>query len=620
MKDEATSGSTGRNVVIFSDGTGQVGGVYFDEARTNIYKLFRATRIGPDTSIDPAKQVAFYDSGLGTLQPGGTFLQRSYRQVYNLVSQATGLGITQNIIDCYAALIRLWRPGDRIFLFGFSRGAYTVRCLATVLWHCGVPQMDKGGKQLKRDQASSQRIAAEAVKHIYQHVSSPRDKKYLQQRRDLGRLFRKDYQSHQLGDESTPNVFPFFIGVFDTVASLWSTGSLILVCALYLLAHVIVSFSLSLIFSPGEFWYWSNWVAIWAFSLGLMGYVYTHLKFSTRLKGYRPWDVIHLTSFRQKFYDGFLHSDVQYARHAMSLDERRNSFPRVIWGSKDIKYDRDDRVMEMFEQRWFAGNHADIGGGYPEAESRLSEVALRWMLESAANKELGDKALLIDERHLQLKGDPCGLLHDETRSSIFRWAKKIDRSTYVEAKLHESVLKRFSAEVVAQYDVMARYRPEALRNHPEVCHLYAGIPMPRKTCFQVVEDLGTRLKLALSNSFDNLMREVMPTLNRFGRLDSYVSCLGLISLLGFAVFAGWILLFWQIFPWLREASWPSYPLSHFVGITSSWRGVQIVIDWFLYLPATLAFALLGLAIFWICGLMASKLYVYSGDPAEPTSK
>ena len=56
-----------------------------------------------------------------------------FRRVYNLLSSATGLGITENIIDCYSALIQLWRPGDRIFLFGFSRGAYTVRCLGGVL-------------------------------------------------------------------------------------------------------------------------------------------------------------------------------------------------------------------------------------------------------------------------------------------------------------------------------------------------------------------------------------------------------------------------------------------------------------------------------------------------------
>jgi hypothetical protein len=55
-----------KNVLIFSDGTGQAGGVTFDENRTNIYKLFRATRCGPDSTIDPAEQSAFYDPGLGS--------------------------------------------------------------------------------------------------------------------------------------------------------------------------------------------------------------------------------------------------------------------------------------------------------------------------------------------------------------------------------------------------------------------------------------------------------------------------------------------------------------------------------------------------------------------------
>ena len=55
-----------KNIVIFSDGTGQAGGINFDEARTNVYKFYRACRVGPDSPVDPAKQVAFYDPGLGS--------------------------------------------------------------------------------------------------------------------------------------------------------------------------------------------------------------------------------------------------------------------------------------------------------------------------------------------------------------------------------------------------------------------------------------------------------------------------------------------------------------------------------------------------------------------------
>src|SRR5260370_19384947 len=95
----------GKNILIFSDGTGQRGGLQFDEPRSNIYKLYRATRCGPDSSVDPSEQLTFYDPGLGTLPGGLGLLGAMARRIYNLVSQATGLGITANIIDCDAAAI-----------------------------------------------------------------------------------------------------------------------------------------------------------------------------------------------------------------------------------------------------------------------------------------------------------------------------------------------------------------------------------------------------------------------------------------------------------------------------------------------------------------------------------
>jgi uncharacterized protein (DUF2235 family) len=118
-----------KNIIIFSDGTGQAGGILPDEKRSNIYKLFRATRCGPDTDIDPGQQLTFYDAGLGSeAAVGAFFLTRAYRWLRKIASQATGLGITNNIVDCYAAILVMWEPGDRIFLFGFSRGAYTGPC------------------------------------------------------------------------------------------------------------------------------------------------------------------------------------------------------------------------------------------------------------------------------------------------------------------------------------------------------------------------------------------------------------------------------------------------------------------------------------------------------------
>src|SRR5437868_5350062 len=73
----------GKNILIFADGTGNEGGLLPDESRTNVYKLFRATRPGPDTIVDPARQIAFYIPGIGTpairhnSQVGSSFRDRS---------------------------------------------------------------------------------------------------------------------------------------------------------------------------------------------------------------------------------------------------------------------------------------------------------------------------------------------------------------------------------------------------------------------------------------------------------------------------------------------------------------------------------------------------------------
>ena len=150
--------SDGQNTLIFSDGTGQVGGYEFDEDRTNVYKLFRASPSLADSCLDPHEQAAFYDPGLGSRGEGGFPLGRLVRWIYRKVSQATGLDITRNIIDCYAAIIRLAKPDDRIFLFGFSRGAYTVRCVAAVVALCGIPTRNLDGSKLPLDKAGSRKV------------------------------------------------------------------------------------------------------------------------------------------------------------------------------------------------------------------------------------------------------------------------------------------------------------------------------------------------------------------------------------------------------------------------------------------------------------------------------
>jgi uncharacterized protein (DUF2235 family) len=61
--------------------------------------------------FDPHEQIAFYDPGLGSQADGSHVLGRLLRWIHNTVAQATGFGITRNIIDCYAALIQLLAAG-----------------------------------------------------------------------------------------------------------------------------------------------------------------------------------------------------------------------------------------------------------------------------------------------------------------------------------------------------------------------------------------------------------------------------------------------------------------------------------------------------------------------------
>ncbi|WP_050425897.1 T6SS phospholipase effector Tle1-like catalytic domain-containing protein [Bradyrhizobium tropiciagri] len=119
-----------KNILVFADGTGNEGGLLPDESRTNVYKLYRATRTGPDSIIDPEQQLALYVSVIGTPAPGHS---SRWSRLKETVQQMFGFGITKKIVDCYVALIGVREPGDRVYLFGFSRGAYTARCLAHVL-------------------------------------------------------------------------------------------------------------------------------------------------------------------------------------------------------------------------------------------------------------------------------------------------------------------------------------------------------------------------------------------------------------------------------------------------------------------------------------------------------
>jgi uncharacterized protein (DUF2235 family) len=606
-----SSGRKSKNIVIFSDGTGQRGGVFFDETRSNIYKLYRATRSAPDCVVKPEDQIAYYDAGLGTQLGGGTAVMRLWRAIHNFLSQATGLGITKNIIECYAEIIRNYKMGDRIFLFGFSRGAYTVRCLASVICFCGIPTEDHG-KPLKRDLASARKIAKRAVKSVYQHVSSPRDRQFHDQREALAKQFRRTYSAG-----STPNAYPFFVGVFDTVASLSNTGSLIIIVLAYSIIAVAIAFGLTFI-GINITQSLSGIVTTTVCALAGM-YVYTHLKFALQLDGFKWWETIHLTTFRQQFYDMRLDTNVDYARHAISIDERRADFPRVKWGNRKDEW--PGGTIDRFEQVWFAGNHADIGGGYPENEARLSDTTLSWMIEAAEG--LKDEKLIVDHDVLHLHPAHDGIQHDETRSIAFRLAKKLDRDPIEDASLHKSVLARFEAGPVLQYDLMQLYRPEPLRHHIENkgnpdqvdfnSKYYLDVALPQVTCWQRISTTVRSWVKQPPEAFWRSARvQSLLVKAREGQLDKKISCAGLLVAVALA-FVSLSILTYQIGLWLLRGTWPAValedtPVSLIRNLGRSWVGLQILYDWLFAIPATVVLALLAFVVFWSFGIWSANLY------------
>lgn len=115
-----------KRIIVCCDGTWNKPGMK-DRGQlveTNVEKMYKAVSNQSTT----AKQVKFYGPGVGT----------SYAISEILIGGGTGMGIDRNIQDAYKFLMWSYEPGDEIYLFGFSRGAYTVRSLAGFIRNCGI--------------------------------------------------------------------------------------------------------------------------------------------------------------------------------------------------------------------------------------------------------------------------------------------------------------------------------------------------------------------------------------------------------------------------------------------------------------------------------------------------
>lgn len=165
-----------KRIVICADGTWQS-----PESANPTHVMRLARGVAPQDAAGN-KQVVFYDWGIGS-------------EGDRLRGGATGAGIDKNIMDCYRFIVHNHDPGDQLFFFGFSRGAYTVRSLAGLIRNGGI---------LRREHAA---LIPEAYE-LYRkrsRVSAPGS--------DDAAQFRAD---HAIADVSEIE----FVGVWDTVGAL----------------------------------------------------------------------------------------------------------------------------------------------------------------------------------------------------------------------------------------------------------------------------------------------------------------------------------------------------------------------------------------------------------------
>lgn len=151
-----------------------------------------------------------------------------------------------------------------------------------------------------------------------------------------------------------------------------------------------------------------------------------------------------MTKRRYKFHDTKLSRKIKNAYHAVAIDEKRITFPVILWNNKTLI------GRKTVEQVCFAGVHCNIGGGY--AKKGLSDTTLDWMIGKIqkALPSLGfDKAYIANnikpDEHCKLYNSAVGLY------SLSRIFPKVRKVHYI--KKHNSVCKRFNNKAT-------KYNPE----------------------------------------------------------------------------------------------------------------------------------------------------------------
>ena len=432
-----------RNIVICCDGTGNVGGAVNP---TNVWRIRQAVALTNGDPTDERDQVVIYQDGVGT---------SSFRPL-EIIGKAFSWGITGNLEELYAKLVTAYRPGDRIYLFGFSRGAFTARLFANLLYRCGLADnRAEDGRPLEPNEIKKlAELALQAYKLRHVPCTFKTDAKKNEVQSTLDQKFRIQFGLDPSGERSDPlrgesetdlehrGRIPIeFIGVWDTVSS------------------VGLPFHHATQFLMGA-WRW-----VTKRSAAFRWACYAQLNF-------------HRAGHWVEWQDDDLTPMIRNAFHALSIDDEREAFWPVLWNefeatdSEKKKSRKELRELEAsktplgvrkkanVQQVWFAGSHSNVGGGY--AKDEVAFVSLNWMMQKAfdagLNFEKSTWQRYIDEI------DDLGEIGDSRAGASVYYRYKLRRIAELskevgltgsqdedrKPKIHESVFRRI-AESTDQY-------------------------------------------------------------------------------------------------------------------------------------------------------------------------
>jgi len=254
-----------KNIVLCADGTGHRGGYGRD---TNVYKTCKAV----DINSPGVDQYTFYDQGVGTDKSDTS--KNKYRTA---LSGAFGFGFRNNVLHLYHFLARSYNPGDAIFLFGFSRGAATVRAFAGFINACGL--VDRNHSSVQTNGAFDGDKFQELVERAFECYQHNKNKPAQQKFKDQYAV--KDSIHAPNGDLKIK-----FVGVWDTVSALGFSQDF--------------SLLLKWIFSTAE-----------------------------KISNMIPW-------LAHDFYDYELNNSIENAYHALSIDDERTTFHPLVWNEKNF--------------------------------------------------------------------------------------------------------------------------------------------------------------------------------------------------------------------------------------------------------------------------------------------